>query len=151
MLAEYIQYKYVSLKIYSAQPRALRAHRNPPTYIHPPSIGMLLMLSQSGKTGLMDSGQIPRPAMDDSAKPHGYPGRNRGSPTNKPQRVIVFTTSNSKNWTDDTKFNGKKVKNKITQMLCTQASGDRDWALTGNQRVRSPRRSQPCTSCPCPH
>ena len=102
------------------------------------------MLSQSGKTGLMDSGQIPRPAMDDSAKPHGYPGRNRGVPTNEPQRVIVFTTSNSKNWTDDTKFNEEKVKNKITQMLCTQVSGDRDWALTGNERVRSPRRSLPC-------
>ena len=35
LLASYIQYKYIFLKMYIHQTCARRAHRNPPTYIHP--------------------------------------------------------------------------------------------------------------------
>ena len=35
------QYKYTFSKIYIPQSCARRAHRNPPTYIHPPSVGMI--------------------------------------------------------------------------------------------------------------
>ena len=41
LLASYIQYKYVFLKMLDPQPCAQRVHRNPPTYIHPPSVGMI--------------------------------------------------------------------------------------------------------------
>ena len=32
----------IILKIYISQPCAQRAHRNPLTYIHPPSVGMII-------------------------------------------------------------------------------------------------------------
>jgi len=41
LLAAYIQYKYTFSKMYILQPCARRAHRNPPTYIHPPSVGII--------------------------------------------------------------------------------------------------------------
>ena len=45
LLAAYIQSKYIFLKMYTPQPCARRAHRNPPTYIHPPSVGMIYPIS----------------------------------------------------------------------------------------------------------
>ena len=44
-LASYILYKYTFLKMYIPQPCAQRAHRNPATYIHPPSVGMIYPIS----------------------------------------------------------------------------------------------------------
>ena len=41
MLAGYIQYNYIFLKMYIPQLCARRAHRNPPTYIYPQIVGML--------------------------------------------------------------------------------------------------------------
>ena len=41
MLAAYIQYKYIILKMYIPQPCAQSAHRNSSTYIHPPCVGMI--------------------------------------------------------------------------------------------------------------
>ena len=45
LLASYILYKYTFLKMYIHQPCARRAHRNRPTYIHPPSVGMIYPIS----------------------------------------------------------------------------------------------------------
>ena len=44
-LATYIQSKYIFLKMYIPQTCTRRAHRNPPTHIHPPSVGMLYPIS----------------------------------------------------------------------------------------------------------
>ena len=41
MLAAYIHYKYLILRMYIPQPCVQRAHRNPSTYIHPPSVDMI--------------------------------------------------------------------------------------------------------------
>ena len=41
LLAANIRYKYIFLKMYIPQLCARRAHRNPPTYIYPPNVGMI--------------------------------------------------------------------------------------------------------------
>ena len=37
----YVQYKYTFSELYIPQPCGRRAQRNPPTYIQPPSVGMI--------------------------------------------------------------------------------------------------------------
>ena len=45
LLASYIQYKYIFLKMYIPQTCTRRTHSNPATYIHPPSVGMIYPIS----------------------------------------------------------------------------------------------------------